>query len=264
MLIPVRGVRLNVEVTGVGSPLVLLHGLGGEVGHWAPQIEAFRAGHQVVALDLRGFGRSDRTRGAMSLADFADDVADVLVALGLGPSVVVGASMGGIISQELVLRRPELVAGLVLADTTSDLSEGHRQQNEALRTVALDQGMDAIAPALVRGCFTRATMDAADSPVAEFERGIRATDPWSFAIGIRAIVGMDLGPRIADIRVPTAVVWGVEDALAADCEVIAATIPQAERHPLAAAGHAANLEQPGAFNAAVRALVARVAATEAR
>jgi 3-oxoadipate enol-lactonase len=260
VLIAARGVRLNVEVTGSGRPVVFLHGLGGEIAHWGPQIQAFRADHQVIAIDLRGFGRSDRTRGDMSLADFADDVADVLHALAPGPAVIVGLSMGGMIGQELALRHPELVAGLVLADTTSELSEAHRIGNEALRRLALDRGMVPIAEALVPGCFIPATRARADSPVPEFERGVRATDPWSFAIGIQAIITMEIGPRIAAIDVPTMVVWGESDAFAPDCERIAATIPGAERRPLADAGHSANLEQPDAFNAAVRDLIARVEA----
>jgi 3-oxoadipate enol-lactonase len=255
MLVPVRGVRLGVVDVGRGRPVVLLHGLGGRASNWEPQIEALRDRYRVVALDLRGFGRSDPADGPLGLADHAADVAALVDHLGLAGCAVVGLSMGGMVAQELVLRHPGAVAALALADTTARLSDRAKEFNRRLAKTALEEGMDATTALMLPGCFTPASIAAGRACVRAFGDSLRATDPRSFATALEAIEGLDTLPRLGAIAVPTLVLAGEHDGLLPDCELIARSIPGARLAVIPGAGHVASMEEPEAFTAALRAFL---------
>lgn len=103
---------------GSGPTIVLLHGwtVTGAL-NWFPHYEALAAIGRVVSIDHRGHGRGIRPDGPFLLEDAAADVIALIEHLELGPSIVVGYSMGGTIAQLLARRRPDLVAGLVLSGT---------------------------------------------------------------------------------------------------------------------------------------------------
>ena len=122
-----RGTTFVREVPGPpGAPtLVLLHGLLASGGlNWFRAFEALGSEFRVLAPDLRGHARGLRSRGRFRLQDCADDLAALLAALGVGPVVVVGYSMGGPIAQLLWRRHPERVSGLVLCATAPRLVFG--------------------------------------------------------------------------------------------------------------------------------------------
>ena len=121
---------------GDDPQILLLHGFT-DSGHcWAPLIGLL--GRDVITLDARGHGDSDLPDGSFSYADQADDAAQVLDALALGPLVVMGHSMGAFNATTLAGRRPDLVRALVLEDPPP----GGRPANDQGR--AMDDGLDAL------------------------------------------------------------------------------------------------------------------------
>ncbi len=112
----VDGIRLRVTDRGQGAPaLIFLHYWGGSSRTWEPVIAALPAGYRCIAPDLRGWGASGAPADdAYALADFADDIAALVVSFGLHDYVLVGHSMGGKIAQSLATRRPPGLIGLVL------------------------------------------------------------------------------------------------------------------------------------------------------
>lgn len=114
--VEVPGGRLAVgEWTGGGTPVLLLHGITAHHRGWDLVADAL-PDHRVLAPDLRGRGRSRVPDGPWGMARHADDAALVLDALGAGPAVVVGHSMGGFVAAVLAHRHPHLVDRLVLVD----------------------------------------------------------------------------------------------------------------------------------------------------
>lgn len=94
------GVKLHYYEEGQGNPpLLFVHGSGCDHTDFAPQIAHFRHRHRVVAVDLRGHGRSDTPSGGYTIPDFADDIAWLCAALPLERPVVIGHSMGGQIAR---------------------------------------------------------------------------------------------------------------------------------------------------------------------
>jgi pimeloyl-ACP methyl ester carboxylesterase len=97
-------------------PLLFVHGYSCDSHDWSWQLAHFAPHHRVIAVDLRGHGRSSVPEHGYSAADFAGDLAGLLELLDAGPVVAVGHSLGGLVVSALAVERPELVAGLVCVD----------------------------------------------------------------------------------------------------------------------------------------------------
>lgn len=115
--VPGDGIELNFGFwPGRGAPVVALHGLTASYINFIGIAERLAGRRSLLALDLRGRGDSDKPDGPYGLAQHARDVAAAMRALDLGPSVIVGHSMGAFIATALAAQNPELVAGLILID----------------------------------------------------------------------------------------------------------------------------------------------------
>lgn len=246
-----RGHTFVRELDGPpGAPTVLLlHGWTATADlNWftsfAPLADEFR----VVALDHRGHGRGLRSDEPFRLADCADDAAALIAALGLGPVIPVGYSMGGPIAQLLWQRHPDLVRGMVLCATSCVFTGTTRER--ALFTAAA-------GTALVAGPVSWATRTALHAW--NGWRRSRGEEWWGFEQVARhdwadiIEAGRELGrfdsrPWIGDIDVPTAV-------LATDADVVVPTVRQLDmaarlRQPavrMLAGGHAVCTTDPGRF-----------------
>jgi pimeloyl-ACP methyl ester carboxylesterase len=115
--VPGDGIELNFGYwPGRGAPVVALHGLTASYVNFIGVAERLAGRRPLLALDLRGRGDSDKPDGPYGLGQHARDVAAAMRALNLGPSVIVGHSMGAFIATALAAQNPELVAGLILID----------------------------------------------------------------------------------------------------------------------------------------------------
>ncbi|OLP16693.1 alpha/beta hydrolase [Leptolyngbya sp. 'hensonii'] len=137
-----QGHQIHYTVMGTGRPLLLLHGFGASIGHWRHNIPVLAAGgYRVYAIDLLGFGSSDKPAVVYSLDLWQELVRDFCVEQALGPTVFVGNSIGGLLSLLLLAQHPELSAGAVLLNPAGGLNHRPDELNLPLR--------------LVMGVFTR-------------------------------------------------------------------------------------------------------------
>jgi pimeloyl-ACP methyl ester carboxylesterase len=109
-----------VEFGGQGPGILFLHGLMGRASTWWPVAQWLTGYGRVVGLDARGHGRFARSPAGARTEDFADDAADVIRSLDLGPAVVIGHSMGGLHAWALAARHPSLVRAVVVEDMAPD------------------------------------------------------------------------------------------------------------------------------------------------
>ena len=132
----VKGTRLRYFAAGSGVPIVLVHGLGGAAANWIELAPALAERYRVLVPDLPGHAFSTALPATAGLAGFADRVAALIDSEALGPSVLVGHSLGGVVSLRLALRRPELVRGVVLA-SSAGIASATRRARLALTILAL-------------------------------------------------------------------------------------------------------------------------------
>jgi pimeloyl-ACP methyl ester carboxylesterase len=112
-----NGVSLSyTDSGGSAPPIVFIHGWCCDGTYWREQLPEFARDHRVVALDLRGHGQSDKPDQDYTIAGFVDDVAWLCDEIKLDRPIVVGHSMGGMITLNLVRQRPKLARAAVLAD----------------------------------------------------------------------------------------------------------------------------------------------------
>ena len=260
--IRVNGIDIAFEQHAHPDParpwVVFAHSLACDRTMWRPQLAAFAADYALLAYDLRGHGGSSAPAGDYPLELLADDLAALLDALGIGRCRFVGLSLGGMIGQMAALRNPGRFASLTLADTTSRQPAGARAIWDERLALVRSQGMaPLVAPTLERW-FTPAFRAGAPAEVARIGALIAATPPAGYAGCAHAVVGIDLTDQLSAIACPTLVIVGREDGSTppAAAETIARQIPGARLVVLDHAAHLSNIEQAGAFNAALRAFLA--------
>ena len=258
-------VSLQFAEAGVGGrPLLLLHGFAGakeDFGDWW-QLLADRGWH-VVAPDLRGHGASDHPPRAedYSLELFETDVMALIGALGWDRLVLLGHSMGGMVSQAIAIDRPELLDGLVLMDTVPGKvsMEGGGAVLISMKVLMRLFGMRALArfvrrpppksPPSVRRLYaerpgfadwSQAKMLATSPKVAE-------------AILPMLLTRADRTPELQEVDLPVLVIVGEHDmpGFLAESRRMADAIPGATCTELAGAAHSPQLETPDAWWAAI-------------
>jgi pimeloyl-ACP methyl ester carboxylesterase len=240
--------------------VVLLHPFPVDGTFWAPMWREVDLSVHVMTPDVPGFGSNTFVPDHVSIVEVADDLAGLIAESGRR-AVVCGLSLGGYIALSLVARHPEVVAGLLLANTRAeaDSETARRGREQAIDTIRID-GFDvwrnAFIPKLLRPHPAPHTLDVAWSLAA-------AQRPEAVISALLAL--RDRPDRTADlgaIAVPTIVVAGAEDQVTPTeaIDLLASGIPGAQKRVISDAGHLTALEQPETFAEVLRELVERVLA----
>jgi 3-oxoadipate enol-lactonase len=248
----VNGIEINYEISGKeGAPwLVLSHSLACTVRMWDPTIEAFKDRYRILNYDMRGHGATSAPKTPYTLDMLADDVFALMKELKIEKAAYCGLSIGGMIGQTIALRGKGPFERMVLADTT------HTQPPEALKQwedrikIAESKGMAALLDSTMERWFT-APFRA--SPAAKKIAALILATPVAGYVGCgRAIMGLNTTARLKDIKLPVLAITGNEDGAAGGTKYIGETVPGAKFVGIPQAAHIANVEQPEAFNRALR------------
>lgn len=250
MKVRANGIDIHYEVSGRGPWLVLSHSLCCDGSMWAPQLAALEPHFTVLRFDTRGHGGSDAPAGPYTFAQLTDDVLGLLDALKIGHAHFCGLSMGGMIGQHLALRAPERIDRLVLADTTSRMPPEARPLWAERIRVAQTEGMAAHVQPTLERWFTAPYRAAHPEVMETIGALIRATPVAGYVGCAEAISRIDLTGRLSEVKAPTLVIVGDQDAGTppAMSQAIAAAIPGARLEVIAGASHLSNIEQAEAFN----------------
>jgi 3-oxoadipate enol-lactonase len=253
MKILVNNINLAYDDHGAGLPVLFLHAFPLNRSMWADEMLALlqEQRYRLVALDWRGFGETEIVDEVSTMEQFADDVAGLMNTLGMSSAVLCGLSMGGYVAFAFLRKYPQLVAGLILADTRpgADTEEG-KANRENLARIAEQEGTEAVANLQVPRLITEETRRSNPEVERRIRRMIAAATPRGIAAASRGMaLRADSIDLLLSIACPTLVLVGEHDAVTPPgvAQDYAARIPGAQYQVIAQAGHLSNLEQPQAF-----------------
>ncbi|HLY22086.1 MAG TPA: alpha/beta fold hydrolase [bacterium] len=257
----VNGVRLYYEATGHGTPLVFVHEFAGDCRSWDPQVAYFARRYRAIAYNARGYPPSDvpETLDAYSQDIAVDDLRGVVEQVAGGPAHICGLSMGGYATLHFGLRYPDLARSLVVADCGygSDTPEAFQRDADALGERIQRNGMAAVAPVYAEGPMRVQFQRKDPQGWRAFADALARHSTTGSAMTLRGVQGRrptvySLQDRLARLTVPTLIVTGDEDEPCLEPGVfMKRQIKTAGLLVVPNTGHVVNLEEPGAFNAAV-------------
>ena len=272
--VTIDGVNLHYFCGGNGPPLVLVHGLGSSAAvEFYYNLEPLAAHHRVFAIDLPGFGRSDKPVLEYTIDLFVRAVSDLMACEGIDRAAVMGVSMGGRVALGLALDSPEKVERLVLVDA---LGVGAPRRVLAY-SILLTRGLGELTlrgtaralrqmnPAVIRrfwGWYLKRPNHVAsiwsDERIANHGT-LLATPEYraAYLSALRSIAGMRqlrngvvVQDRLPELRMPTLLIWGGHDHIfpASHAQAAKDRIPNGRLEIFDDSGHTPQMEEPDRFN----------------
>ncbi|WP_426140615.1 alpha/beta fold hydrolase [Pseudomonas sp. DWP3-1-2] len=246
------GCTLHYEEYGQGAPLLLLHGLGSSCRDWEYQIPALAAHYHVIAMDMRGHGRSDKPRERYSIRGFSGDVLGLMEHLNLPAVHLVGLSMGGMIGFQLAVDHPHLIKSLCIVNSAPQVKV--RSANDVWQwakrwSLSRLLGMETLGKALGRNLFPK--------PEQAHLRNKMATrwaenDKRAYLASFDAIIGWGVQEKLARITCPTLIISADHDYTpVALKQAYVGLIPNAKLVVIKDSRHATPLDQADEFNRVV-------------
>jgi pimeloyl-ACP methyl ester carboxylesterase len=238
------------EAQGDDPPVLLVHGWCCDHAYFAPQFEHFaRGGNRVVAVDLRGHGRSDKPRQTYTMQVFADDLAWMCERLDLANPLVVGHSMGGIVAFDLAARYPDLPSSVAMLDAAVVLPSAAR--------AAMPTFLEELRGPDYQKVLSRYVAGSLFIPTDDQERKQRILRSMSSApqhVVVSAFEGLrDYDPAEATggLAVPAVYIAADELQPRSDMARFHELAPQILYGKTVGSGHFCQLEVPGQVNAMI-------------
>lgn len=246
---------------GAGPTVLMLHGIGGGHLAFAPQVETLaEVGYRAVAWDMPGYGRSAPIEPYTfkGLAESCIRLIDALVGEQDESVVLLGHSMGGMVAQEVIARRPDRVRKLILCGTSAAFGQrpdgggpaeawSRRFIDERLAPLAAGHSMAEVAAQLIPRMVGPGALPEGLRLAEHCMAGVPAA---TYRRALECLVTFDRRAALAQIRVPTLLVAGEFDRVAAPAAMqeMAGRIPQARYAEMPGIGHLMQLENPDAFD----------------
>ena len=251
----INDLQMAYTDTGVGRPIVLIHGYPFNRTLWNEQVATLSSSYRIIVPDLRGFGESDSSPGPATMNRMAQDVARLMDHLEITRAVIGGLSMGGYVALAFYKQFPSRVRALILADTRAQADTEEAKQTRAQQAEkAVSEGMAGIADAMLPKLLTPETVSKRPEIVKRVRDMMLKTKPEGAAA---ALLGMaereDQTELLSKITAKTLIIVGAEDAITpvADSEKMHNAIAGSRLVVLESAGHVSNFERAERFNEAL-------------
>jgi len=242
-----HGVKIAYSVEGSGPALVFVHANPFDRRLFLYQVAQYAPRFRTIAIDIRGYGDSDKPESPFTLRDMADDIVAVVRAEKVDRAIFLGVSVGANIVLLIGLEHPQLVKALVMVGGGARMTTGEKRIAGYLGDAASYRGVHMRE--LVSPAFSESPLGA--WLLGLFLSGELAISGASIAQIFRALMASDVRSRLHEIVVPTLLVNGELDGALPNSREAAAGIPGAQHVILPGSGHACNLEDPAAFDRTV-------------
>ena len=249
----VGDISMYFEEAGAGPPLVFIHGLGACAEDWEFQIPEFSKTHRVIALDLRGFGRTPRGSGPLSVPRMAADVKALLDALGIVQPVLIGHSMGGAVCLQLALDHPGTVQKMVISNSVPTFKPRTlRQRFEIFYRLVVTR---LIGPRLIAEIGARRMYPLPAQ--AELRKKVIARGRYNtganYSAALSVLTRWSVIERLDELKMRVLVCASEHDYFSREDAIsFAWALPRGRFHMFKTMHHGLPLEAPDAFNTVMR------------
>ncbi len=248
-----------------GEPLLLVHGITATLSYWKQNVAALSERHRVIAVDLPGYGRSDKPDAPYTMPYFVGALRELCTRLGAARPTIVGNSMGGLIAMRYALAHPDEVSRLVLVAPAGITDYPRRLMWLALKVVERAQpiGRDGLprvprAPAQLVRLLFRAVFpydpEIAERYARRYVESVSGADyarhVRTFSRSAQSVLHHHVGEHARAIRAPTLILWGARDPLlpASTAKKLRRLIPDSRVLVYARSGHCPMVDQPERFD----------------
>jgi 3-oxoadipate enol-lactonase len=251
--------NLHYAESGLGDALVLVHGFPFDAKMWSAQLDALSENARVLAPTLPGFGESPGLPGKAedaSMGDYAAELASWARDMGVTRLTLAGHSMGGYVAMAFARLYPDMLERLVLVCTRPgpDSAEG-RKGRYKLATAVKERGPQSVVEAMLPKLVSDATREGRPEVVRDVEEMMLRQSEEGIVAALHAMASRpDSGPSLAQIEIPTLIITGAEDTIipAGEAGTMLDLIPGSRHVAVLATAHMPMLEDPEAFNNALR------------
>jgi len=264
MRIKANGISMNYEVTGKGRWLTLIHGAADNLEAWWNQVPVFSQHYRVLTYDVRGYGQTETPPGEYTINILVQDLYELLKALGINGTYVLGYSRGGMVAAELTLSHPELVKALIIANSEVvpiHRSQEDRQEMKKLRQERMNNvekhGLEGIMEESTAKVFSPGWLEQNPEVFEHYKRIRLKNDPEAYLVAIRAMAWGMPHSDVSGIRCPTLIIAGEKDGLmGAESGRACQELIAGSHLKIIDTGHASAIENPLEFNSIVLAFLA--------
>ncbi|MFX1329049.1 MAG: alpha/beta fold hydrolase [Promethearchaeota archaeon] len=245
----VKDIEMYYELSGKGENLLLIHGLGSSTRDWEFQVPTFSQDYQVITIDLRGHGKTDKPKGPYTMEMFAEDIAELLEKLGIKSTHTLGISLGGDIAFQFAVDYPHLVKSLIIVNAGIEIPiDSFKMKLEAFKRTFIVKlvGMKKMGKVLAPRLFIKPEQE--DLREKLIERWAE-NDKKAYLSAMRALIGWSIRDKLDKITFPTLIIGSDEDYTPSSIKKeYTALLPNARFIEIKDARHAVPFEKPEVFN----------------
>lgn len=253
LTIPVNNFDLSYDDLGEGNiPIIFLHGFPFDKSMWQGQLDFLKSAYRVIAVDIRGFGKSTDEKSPLSIDVFAADLITFMDQLSIEKAIVCGLSMGGFITLNAHQRFPDRFEALILADTQciADTPEVKEKRYDTIREIEVN-GVANFNEGFIKKVLHKDSFTSKKELVEELRSVVFSNSEHIIQQGLVALAERSETCSTLDkITIPTLIICGREDIVTplAQSEAMKESISGATLQIIENAGHVSNLEQADEFN----------------
>ncbi|ASS49122.1 MAG: alpha/beta hydrolase [Candidatus Fluviicola riflensis] len=234
------------------TPIVFLHGFPFSKAMWQGQINFLKSRHRVIAIDIRGFGRSKNEETTLSIDLFGDDLVMFMDKLAIEKAIICGLSMGGYIALDVLKKFPHRFEAVILCDTQciADTKEGKEKRYQTIEEITAN-GSREFNEEFIKSVFHEDTLNTKPELVESLRNVVFSNSDKIITNGLTALAGREeTCSMLSGVTIPTLIICGREDKVTPleQSEIMHASIKGSVLRVIDKAGHVSNLEQPEEFN----------------
>ncbi len=253
LMLNINNLNLSYDDVGEGNiPIIFLHGFPFDKSMWAKQLDFFATTNRVIAIDIRGFGKSTDESTPLSIDLFSDDLMLFMNQMKISKAIICGLSMGGFIALNAQARFPDRFEAIILCDTQciADTIEVKLNRYKTIDEIALNGTLN-FNEAFIKKVFCKNSFTNKQEIVTQLRSVVMANPEQIVINGLKALAERsETCSTLSEINIPTLIICGREDEVTPleQSEFLHTSIKASALHIIDDAGHVSNIEQPEEFN----------------